>query len=110
MESTGWANFESFENTPSAENTENKKPHDELKEKMSDTTAANLTEKDSSFCEIVGDNERDKKSEDFIKNEPSEIDLSATKTDLNKSESNEEPIISAANENVNTKELPADRY
>ncbi|XP_020290990.1 serine/threonine-protein phosphatase 6 regulatory subunit 3 isoform X2 [Pseudomyrmex gracilis] len=104
VESTGWANFESFENTPSAENTENKKPHDELKEKM-DTTAANLTE-DSIFCEIVGDNDKTQ-SRDFVKNEPSEIDLSDRKTDLNKSEINEEPTVSAAN--VNIKELPADR-
>lgn len=98
-ESTGWANFESFESTTG--NAENKKPvADEHKEKM-DTT-------DSIFGECVAVRDNNEESEDFVKKNspPSEADTSAAKTDLNKSASAEEPSTFAVN--VTPKE--ADRY
>jgi len=75
VESTGWANFENFENTLSIENTvsEDKKPCDELKEKPSEATAANLIEKNLASSESIEDG--NEKNRDLIDSqEPSSRD------------------------------------
>ncbi|XP_012539453.1 serine/threonine-protein phosphatase 6 regulatory subunit 3 isoform X1 [Monomorium pharaonis] len=108
VESTGWANFENFENTLSIENTtvsEDKKPCDELKEKASESMDANLTEKDTPSNESVEDgNEKIK----IVDGQVVETELAIAKTNSNDSESDEHKTISA-NENVNPSELPVNR-
>lgn len=104
VESTGWANFENFENTLSIENTvsEDKRPCDEFKEKTSEATlttnlTTNLTEKNMTSSENIGDNSE--KSRDYIDNQIVGTEL-VTKTDLDDSKSDEYKMISA-NENAN---------
>ncbi|XP_012057070.1 PREDICTED: serine/threonine-protein phosphatase 6 regulatory subunit 3 [Atta cephalotes] len=101
IESTGWANFENFENTLSIENTVSgeKKPCDELKEKISEATAVNLTEKHITCSESVGDG--NEKSTDYVDSQIVEMKLPAEEINLNDSKSNEHKMISA-NENVNS--------
>ena len=108
IESTGWANFENFENTLSIENTVSgeKKPCDELKEKISEATAVNLTEKHITCSESVGDG--NEKSTDYVDSQVVEMKLPAEEINLNDSKSNEHKMISA-NENVNS-ELSVSRY
>ncbi|XP_018357809.1 PREDICTED: serine/threonine-protein phosphatase 6 regulatory subunit 3 isoform X2 [Trachymyrmex cornetzi] len=107
IESTGWANFENFENTLSIENTvsEEKKPCDELKEKISEATAVNLTEKNVTCSESVGDG--NEKSTDYVDSQVVEMKLPAAEINLNDSKSDEHMMISA-NENVNS-ELSVNR-
>jgi len=116
VESTGWANFDNFENTLSIENkkSENKKPtNDECKEKTPEATATNLTKRVSSenvdaaetvSNENVGNS--NEKNANSVGNQVFEADLSTIKSS-NKSE--EDETIST-NENVNSNELPASRY
>lgn len=101
IESTGWANFENFENTLSIENTvsEEKKPCDELKEKISEATAVNLTEKNVTCSKSVGDG--NEKSTDYVDSQVVEMKLPAEEINLNDSKSDEHKMISA-NENVNS--------
>ncbi|XP_011062028.1 PREDICTED: serine/threonine-protein phosphatase 6 regulatory subunit 3 isoform X2 [Acromyrmex echinatior] len=101
IESTGWANFENFENTLSIENTvsEEKKPCDELKEKISEVTAVNLTEKNVTCSKSVGDG--NEKSTDYVDSQVVEMKLPAEEINLNDSKSDEHKMISA-NENVNS--------
>ncbi|KAG5321123.1 PP6R2 phosphatase, partial [Pseudoatta argentina] len=101
IESTGWANFENFENTLSIENTvsEEKKPCDELKEKISEATAVNLTEKNVTCSKSVGDS--NEKSTDYVDSQVVEMKLPAEEINLNDSKSDEHKMISA-NENVNS--------
>lgn len=109
VESTGWANFENFENTLSIDTaSEDKKTMcDELKEKTSETTDANLTEKDMAFSETFGESE---KSKDCKSSQVIEMDSSPMETNLSSSSSeiNEDRVISA-NENINSNELPDNR-
>ncbi|XP_011329157.1 serine/threonine-protein phosphatase 6 regulatory subunit 3 isoform X2 [Ooceraea biroi] len=101
VESTGWANFDNFENTLSIENkeSEEKKPSsDERKEKMSETTAANLTERVSGLTETAS-NESGGKSADSVGNQAPGADLSAVES--NKSE---EDKTTSTNENVKSSE------
>lgn len=111
VESTGWANFENFENTLSIENTagENKKTMcDELKT-ASETTAANLTEKDMAFSESF--EESDEKNRDCISNQVIGTDLPAMETNLSSSSSKiDENIVISADENINSNKLPDNRY
>lgn len=109
VESTGWANFENFENTLSIENTisEDKKLCDELKKKTSEATATNLTEKDMASSESVGDD--NEKNKDYVDNQIVETELPVVETNLNDSESDEHKMIST-NENANPSELPINRY
>lgn len=109
VESTGWANFENFENTLSIENTvsEDKKLCDELKEKTSETTAINLVEKDMASSESIEDD--DEKNKDSIDNQIVGTELPVVETNLNDSKSDEHEMISA-NENANPSELPINRY
>ncbi|KAM0737027.1 Serine/threonine-protein phosphatase 6 regulatory subunit 3 [Formica fusca] len=110
VESTGWANFENFENTLSIENTagENKKTMcDELKT-ASETTAANLTEKDMAFSESF--EESDEKNRDCISNQVIGTDLPAMETNLSSSSSKiDENIVISADENINSNKLPDNR-
>lgn len=113
VESTGWANFENFENTLSIENTagENKKTMcDELKT-ASETTAANLTEKDMAFSESF--EESDEKNRDCISNQVIGTDLPAMETNLSSSSSSsskiDENIVISADENINSNKLPDNR-
>lgn len=103
VESTGWANFENFENSLSIENTgsENKKPCDELKEKIPETTAANLIEKTSS--DSAGDD--DEKNKDLIASES----LPVAETNVGSSKSDEDKPI-PVNEAASTSELSVNRY
>lgn len=105
VESTGWANFENFENTLSIENTvsEDKKLCDELKEKTSEATATNLTEKDMASSESIGDD--NEKNKDYVDNQIVETELPVVETNLNDSKSDEHKMIST-NENANPSELP----
>lgn len=107
VESTGWANFENFENTLSIENTVSgeKKLCDELTEKTSEATAA--TEKDMTSSESIGDD--NEKNKDYVDNQIVGTKLSLVETDLNDSKSDEHKIISA-NENASPSELPINRY
>lgn len=109
VESTGWANFENFENTLSIENTvsEDKKLCDELKEKTSEATATNLTEKDMASSESIGDD--NEKNKDYVDNQIVETELPVVETNLNDSKSDEHKMIST-NENANPSELPINRY
>lgn len=113
VESTGWANFENFENTLSIENTtsEDKKTMlnkcDELKEKTSETTDANLTEKDMALSESLGEDEE--KSRDCVSSQVIGTDLSATETNLSSSKSDENRVISA-DENISSNELPVNKH
>jgi len=113
VESTGWANFDNFENTLSIENkeSENKKStNDECKEKTSEATAINLTKRVSSenidVAETISNENVENSNEKNANSVGNEADLSAIKNS-NKSEENE---IISTNENVNSKELPASRY
>lgn len=109
VESTGWANFENFENTLSIENTagENKKTMcDELKT-ASETTAANLTEKDMAFSESF--EESDEKNRDCISNQVIGTDLPAMETNLSSSSKIDENIVISADENINSNKLPDNR-
>ncbi|CAL1686532.1 unnamed protein product [Lasius platythorax] len=113
VESTGWANFENFENTLSIENTtsEDKKTMlnkcDELKEKTSETTGADLTEKDMALSESLG--EDDEKSRDCVSSQVTGTDLSATETNLSSNKSDENRVISA-DENISSNELPVNKH
>lgn len=114
VESTGWANFENFENTLSIENTasEDKKPCDELKEKTSEATAANLTEKDMISSESIGDsNEKSRNYVDsqIVETGPANINDNKSETNINDNKSDEHKTISAT-ENANPSELPVNRY
>lgn len=108
VESTGWANFENFENTLSIENTtsEDKKAMcDELK-KTSETTAVDLTEKNIAFNESF----EDEKSKDCTSSQVIEkTDLPAMETNLSSSTSDENKMISV-DENINSNKLPDNRY
>lgn len=108
IESTGWANFENFENTLSIENTasEEKKPCDELKEQISEDTAVNLTGKNLACSESVGDG--NEKSTDYADSQVVEMKLPTVEMNLNDSKSDEHKMISA-NENVNPSELSVSR-
>ncbi|XP_029171427.1 serine/threonine-protein phosphatase 6 regulatory subunit 3 isoform X2 [Nylanderia fulva] len=111
VESTGWANFENFENTLSIDNTtsEDKKTmsDDELKEKTSEITTANLTEKDKTFSESFED---DEKSRDCVSSQVIGTDLPTTmETNLSSSKSDENRVISA-DENIDSNELPVDKH
>lgn len=97
VESTGWANFENFENTLSIENTvsEDKKPCDELKEKTSETLTTNLTEKNMASSENIEGSEKSRDIDSQI------VDMGlVTKTNLNDSKNDEYKMISE-NENTN---------
>jgi len=109
VESTGWANFENFENTLSIENTvsEDKKPCDELREKTSEATAANLTEKNLASSESIGDD--NEKNRD-IDSQVVGTGLSAAETNLNDSKSDEHKTTISVNENANSSELSVNRY
>ncbi|XP_071574955.1 serine/threonine-protein phosphatase 6 regulatory subunit 3 isoform X2 [Temnothorax nylanderi] len=112
VESTGWANFENFENTLSIENTvsEDKKPCDELKDKTSEATAANLTEKNMASSENIGDG--NEKNKDYVDSQIVETELPVAETNLDdgKSDSkNDEHKMISANETVNLSELPVNR-
>ncbi|KAH0946482.1 hypothetical protein HN011_011282 [Eciton burchellii] len=111
VESTGWANFDNFENTLSIENkeSENKKPtNDECKEKTPQAVVVNLTKRVFSenvdVTETVSNENVGNSNEKNANpgNQVFEADLSAIKSN-NKSE--EDKTIS--NENVNSDELPA---
>lgn len=118
VESTGWANFENFENTLSIENTgsEDKKPCEELKEKIPEATAIKLT-KDMT-CNIseksLNIEDNDEKNKDYVDSQvvgtelPSELP-SVAETNLNDSKSDEHKMISV-NEPANPSELLIDRY
>ncbi|XP_070152721.1 serine/threonine-protein phosphatase 6 regulatory subunit 3 isoform X2 [Polyergus mexicanus] len=112
IESTGWANFENFENTLSIENTasENKKTMcDELKT-ASETTATNLIEKDMVFSKSF--EESDKKSRDCISNQVIGTDLPAMETNLSSNSSSskiDENIVISVDENINSNKLPDNR-
>ncbi|XP_025993083.1 serine/threonine-protein phosphatase 6 regulatory subunit 3 isoform X2 [Solenopsis invicta] len=106
VESTGWANFENFENTLCIENTtmsEEKKLCNELKEKASEAMDANLTEKDTSSSESVGDGTEKCKDSQVV-----DTELPTAETNPNDSKSDERKMISA-NENINPSELPVNR-
>lgn len=109
IESTGWANFENFENTLSIENTasDDKKPCDELKEKTSETTAANLTEKDMTSRESIVDS--NEKSRNYVDSQVVETGLPAKTENISDSKSDEHKTISTT-ENVIPSELPVNRY
>jgi len=109
VESTGWANFENFENTLSIENTvsEDKKPCDELKEKTSEATTANLIEKNLASNESIEDG--NEKNRDLIDSQVVETGLSIAETNPNDSKNDEHKTISA-NENANPSELSVNRY
>ncbi|XP_071649616.1 serine/threonine-protein phosphatase 6 regulatory subunit 3 isoform X2 [Temnothorax longispinosus] len=112
VESTGWANFENFENTLSIENTvsEDKKPCDVLKDKTSEATAANLTEKNMASSENIGDG--NEKNKDYVDSQVVETELPAAETNLDdgKSDSkNDEHKMISTNETVNPSELPVNR-
>ncbi|XP_077280575.1 phosphatase 6 regulatory subunit 1-like protein fmt isoform X2 [Temnothorax americanus] len=112
VESTGWANFENFENTLSIENTvsEDKKPCDVLKDKTSEATAANLTEKNMASSENIGDG--NEKNKDYVDSQVVETELPVAETNLDdgKSDSkNDEHKMISANETVNPSELPVNR-
>lgn len=104
MESTGWANFENFESNLSIESTasENKKSCDELKEKISETTATNLIEKTCSDGSAEDGNEKNK---DLIASQ----DLPVAETNVSSGKSDEDKPI-PVNEAASTSELSADRY
>jgi len=102
IESTGWANFENFENSLSIENTasENKKPCDELKEKIPETTATNLIEKTSS--DSAGDG--NEKTKDLVASQ----DLPVAETNVSDGKSDEDRPV-PVNEAASTSELSTDR-
>ncbi|XP_012222165.1 serine/threonine-protein phosphatase 6 regulatory subunit 3 isoform X2 [Linepithema humile] len=102
VESTGWANFENFENSLSIENTasENKKPCDELKEKIPEATATNLIEKTSS--DSAGDG--NEKNKDLIASQG----LPVAETNVSSNKSDEDKPI-PVNEAASTSELSANR-
>lgn len=110
VESTGWANFENFENTLSIENTANDKKTicDELKT-ASEMTAANLIEKDIAFSESF--EESGGKSRDCISNQVIGTDLPAMETNPSSSSSKiDEDRVISADENINSNKLPDNRY
>lgn len=118
VESTGWANFENFENTLSIENPtsgDNKTMCDELK-KTSETTAVDLTEKNIAFSESF-ENEKSRGciSSQVIEKTCEEKDLPAMEINLSSSssssssESDENKMITV-DENINSNKLPDDRY
>lgn len=119
VESTGWANFANFENTLSIESTTNedkKTACDELKEKTSETTAADLKEKIMVFSNL-NEREGDDKNRDCTSsNQMIETDSSAMETNLNSSsgETDEnkerEYQLISVDENINSNELPDNRY
>ncbi|XP_011866447.1 PREDICTED: serine/threonine-protein phosphatase 6 regulatory subunit 3 isoform X2 [Vollenhovia emeryi] len=106
VESTGWANFENFENTLSIESTvsEDKKPCDELKEKTLEATAENLTEKNTASSESVGDGIEKNRDVD------SQVGtgLPVAETNLNEDKCDEHKTVSVK-ENVDSSELPVNR-
>ncbi|KAL6425584.1 hypothetical protein ACFW04_009614 [Cataglyphis niger] len=110
VESTGWANFENFENTLSIENTANDKKtiSDELKT-ASQMTAANLIEKDIAFSESF--EESGEKSRDCISNQVIGMDLLAMETNPSSSSSSkiDEDRVISADENINSNKLPDNR-
>lgn len=105
VESTGWANFDNFENSLNIENaaSEDKKPRDdELKEKVSETIA-DSKEKDTT-SESVGDG-NEKESKDSANIEVTGSDMpSNTETNLN-SKSDEKKTI-FADKNANPSKPP----
>ncbi|KAL0133154.1 hypothetical protein PUN28_000723 [Cardiocondyla obscurior] len=107
VESTGWANFENFENTLSMENTasEDKKPCEELKEKKSEAMITNITEKDVPPSENVG--EDDEKNKDHI----DRTGLPIAETNLEDSKSYEHRIVASTSEarSVDPSELSVNR-
>ncbi|XP_011266913.1 serine/threonine-protein phosphatase 6 regulatory subunit 3 isoform X2 [Camponotus floridanus] len=115
VESTGWANFENFENTLSIENTtsgDNKTMCDELK-KTSETTAVDLTEKNIAFSESF-ENEKSRGciSSQVIEKTCEKKDLPAMETNLSSSSSSEsdENKMITVDENINSNKLPDDRH
>lgn len=108
VESTGWANFENFENTLSIENStsEDKKTSDELKEKTLEVTAANLTEKNMALSENF---EGDEKRKDCVSSQVIGTDLPVAETNLSGNKSDESRVISA-DENIDSNELPVDKH
>lgn len=110
VESTGWANFENFENTLSIESSvsEDKKPCNEIKEKPSEATAANLTETNVASSESVGD-DGNEKSGSYVDSQIVETGLPAAETNVNDSKSDEDKTISE-NKNANPSELSDNRY
>lgn len=107
VESTGWANFENFENTLSIENSsisENKKPCDEPKQKTSETT-----EDSKGTSSIEGVEDGDEKSKVSADGEAIETtDLPAAETNIDNSRNDEDKTITA-DSNANPSNLPADR-
>jgi len=100
VESTGWANFENFENSLSIDNTsENKKTCDELKEKIPET-ATNLIQK--TFSDSAGDS--NEKNKDLIASQG----LPIAETNVSSSKSDEDRPI-PVNEAASTSELSANR-
>lgn len=112
IESTGWANFDNFENTLSIENKEreaNKSTNDERKEETPEETVVNLTEKISS--EDVGSAETiadENVGNDNGKNADS-TGNQVLLTDFGSADKSEEDKAIFANENVNSSES-ASRY
>lgn len=104
VESTGWANFENFENTLSIDNTtsEDKKTTcDELK-KTSETTAVDLTEKNIAFSESF----ENEKSRDCISNEVIEkTDLPVMETNLSSSTNKSDENKISVDENISSNKL-----
>lgn len=116
VESTGWANFENFENTLSIENTtseDNKTMCDELK-KTSETTAVDLTEKNVAFNESLENEKRICISSPVIEKTCQNKDLPAMETNLSSSSSSssksDENKMITVDENINSNKLPDNRY
>lgn len=84
--------------------SEEKKLCNELKEKASEAMDANLTEKDTSSSESVGDGTEKCKDSQVV-----DTELPTAETNPNDSKSDERKMISA-NENINPSELPVNRY
>ncbi|XP_032690827.1 serine/threonine-protein phosphatase 6 regulatory subunit 3-like isoform X3 [Odontomachus brunneus] len=107
VESTGWANFDNFENSLNIENTasEDKKPRDdELKEKVSETIA-DSKEKDTTTSENVED-DNEKESKDSANTEVTGSGMpSNTETNLNSKSDENKTIL--ADKNANPSKPPA---
>ncbi|XP_011636074.1 serine/threonine-protein phosphatase 6 regulatory subunit 3 isoform X2 [Pogonomyrmex barbatus] len=104
VESTGWANFENFENTLSIDNNvKDDKNLSEIKEKTSETTATNLTEKNVASKSVRDDNE---KCRENVDSQVVGTESSITGTNFNDSKSDEHKTIFT---NVDSSELPVNR-
>ncbi|KAL6256512.1 hypothetical protein P5V15_012625 [Pogonomyrmex californicus] len=105
VESTGWANFENFENTLSIDNNvKDDKNLSEIKEKTSETTATNLTEKNVASNKSVRDG--NEQCRENVDSQVVETESSITGTNFNDSKSDEHKTIFT---NVDSSELPVNR-